>query len=224
MKSQEKLKAVIFGSSGLTGRFLTELLLKDNRYEQLTLFVRREVKVYHGKIRQIKFEPGKIEQISSEISGDQVFCCLGTTIKKAGTKESFFDTDHNLIVDIAKSSSKNRIPVFTVISSVGANPESRSFYLKTKGLTERALQIFEFECLNIMRPSMLLGLRHERRPVEEVGKVIFNSLGFLMIGSLKKYRPIHAETVAKAMISAANKYKGINILESDKIEVLGTDS
>lgn len=217
------LTAVIFGSSGLTGRFLTELLVKDNRYESLILFVRKEIKVYHGKIKQIIFNPDNLDGVLNEIKGDQVFCCIGTTIKKAGSKESFLETDHKLIVAIARASSNNGIPILTFISSIGANPESRNFYLNTKGITEVALKLLKFENLNILRPSLLLGLRPEYRQMEEFSKAMLKFLGFLMIGRFKKYRPIHAETVARAMVKVANENHGISIIESDKIEELGVN-
>jgi len=224
MTNQNKLTAVIFGSTGLTGKFLTELLIKDDRYERLVLFVRKESKVYHGKIRQVVFNPDRIEDVLPEINGDQLFCCLGTTIKKAGSQEAFYKTDHHLIVDIAKASKRNNIPVFTVISSLGANATSKNFYLNTKGNTEEVLKSIGFKTLSILRPSLLLGIRPERRPLEEISKVIFKALGFVMAGKLKKYKPVHAETVAKAMIISANGKPGLNILESDKIEILGSQN
>jgi uncharacterized protein YbjT (DUF2867 family) len=221
METNRKLTALVFGSSGLTGRFLTELLIKDPRYDKIILFVRKESNNYHGKTQQIVFNPDKIEDIKERIAGDQLFCCLGSTIKKAGSKEDFFKIDHHLVVNIAKASKSNGIKTFSVISSIGASPKSSNFYLNTKGLTEEVLQTLDFENLSILRPSMLLGLRSESRPMEEAGKVVFRVLGKLMTGKLKKYRPIHAETVARAMIVAANQNLKVNILESDKIEDLG---
>jgi uncharacterized protein YbjT (DUF2867 family) len=221
METTGKLTALIFGSTGLTGRFLTELLLKDARYDRIILFVRKESKNYHGKIQQIVFNPDRIEEIKDRITGDQIFCCIGSTIKKAGSKEEFFKIDHHLIVNIAKAAISNGIKVFSVISSIGASSKSSNFYLKTKGLTEDVLQSLDFENLSILRPSMLLGIRSESRPLEEAGKVVFRILGKLMTGKLKKYRPIHAETVARAMIMAANQTLKVNLLESDKIEELG---
>lgn len=221
MEKTSKLSALVFGSTGLTGSFLTELLSKDSQYERVIIFVRKEIKLYHGKIKQVVFNPERIEEIKHEIIGDQLFCCLGSTIKKAGSKEAFFKVDHHLIIDIAKAAKANGIKVFSLISSIGANPKSSNFYLNTKGLTEEVLKSMDFDNLVILRPSMLLGLRSENRPLEETGKVVFKALGKLMIGKLKKYRPIHAETVARAMIKIANQNQRIIILESDKIEETG---
>jgi uncharacterized protein YbjT (DUF2867 family) len=223
MKNPEMLTAIVFGGSGLTGRFLTELLVKDNRYTSILLFVRKEIKVYDGKIKQIIFNPDNLDNVLDEIKGDQVFCCIGTTIKKAGSKESFLEIDHKLIVSIAKASSHNGIPVLTFISSIGAKPESPNFYLNTKGITEEAIKILKFENLNILRPSLLLGLRPDHRHMEEFSKVMLKFLGFLLVGKFKKYRPIHAETVARAMIKVANENTGISVIESDEIEQLGVN-
>ncbi len=222
MEKEGKLTAIIFGSSGLTGRFLTELLLKDTRYDKLILFVRKEMPVYHGKIRQVIFDPDNISEKESEINGDQAFCCIGTTIKKAGSKEVFFKIDHDLVINLAKASFKKGIPGFTVISSIGANAGTSNFYLNTKGLMEEKLKSIGFKNLNILRPSMLLGLRSESRKLEEVGKVLMKALGFLLIGKLEKYKPVHAETVARAMINSANNNNhGTVIIESNSIQQLG---
>ncbi|MHC1774416.1 MAG: NAD(P)H-binding protein [Lentimicrobium sp.] len=221
MEKTLKLTALVFGSTGLTGNFLTEFLTKDSRYERIVIFVRKEIKLYHGKIKQVVFNPEKLEEIKHEIVGDQLFCCLGSTIKKAGSKEQFFKIDHHLVINIAKAAISNEIKTYSVISSIGANPKSSNFYLNTKGLTEEVLKSLDFENLNILRPSMLLGIRSESRPLEETGKVVFKALGKLMIGKFRKYRPIHAETVARAMIVSANQNLKVNILESDKLEELG---
>lgn len=221
MKNNPKLSALIFGGTGLTGRFLTELLIADARYDRITLFVRKEIPTYHGKVVQVLFNPGEPDKIAEMIEGDQVFCCVGTTIKKAGSKDAFFKTDHDLIRNIAAIAHRNKISTFTVISSIGADANSGNFYLRTKGMMEKSLKETGFPNLIILRPSMLLGLRRESRPAEEIGKRISKALGFLFVGRLSKYRPIHAETVARAMIIAASEIPGISIIESDRIETLG---
>lgn len=221
MTEKKELTALVFGSSGLTGKFLVELLLKDPGYSHIKLFVRKEMKVYHGKIRQVVFNPDEIDIIIPEITGDQVFCCLGTTIKKAGSQHAFYKTDHDLVLSIARAASFNSIPVFSVISSIGADPKSRNFYLKTKGLMEVDLKMLNLINLNIFRPSLLLGMRSETRLFEEVSKFLFKHFSFVFIGRFRKYRPVHAEIVAKAMISTAKEKQGVCIIESDKIEEIG---
>lgn len=224
MNNNPKLSAVIFGGTGLTGRFLTELLITDARYDRITLFVRKEIPLYHGKVNQVLFNPDIPEEVADKIEGDQVFCCLGTTIKKAGSKEAFYKTDHDLVSNIAKIAHKNSISTFAVISSIGASADSGNFYLRTKGDMEQTLREIGFNNLIILRPSILLGLRKESRPAENIGKNVSKALSFMFIGRIRKYKPIHAETVARAMIVAANQLKGISVLESDRIELSGTST
>ncbi|MGE5381990.1 MAG: NAD(P)H-binding protein [Omnitrophica WOR_2 bacterium] len=214
--------AVVFGASGLTGRFVTEHLIHDNRYSKILLFVREEIPVSSKKINQVIFNPEKVDSISSELIGDHLFCCLGTTIKKAGSKKVFYSIDHDLVVKIATIAAANNFRSFVVISSIGANYKSKNFYLNTKGKMEESLKSFKFENLSVVRPSILLGLRHERRMTEEVGKVLMKVIAPLLIGKLSKYRPIHSSTVAKSMIKLANLPSGVHIFESDQLEKLIT--
>lgn len=220
---EKKCTALVFGATGLTGHFVTEHLLADKRYDNIKLFVREEFNFPFGKVKQIVFNSANVEAIEKEISGDHLYCCLGSTIKKAGSREEFYNIDHNLVERIAKIAASNRVKSFVVISSVGANDKSGNFYLKTKGEMEESIKTFTFCNLSIVRPSMLLGIRHEKRMMEEVTKTIAKLVGRFMVGKLKKYKPIHASIVAKAMIELANKPKGMHIVESDKLEQLATN-
>lgn len=218
--NENKLTAIIFGATGLTGRFVLEHLLYDDRYSEIKIFVRKEIKVSSGKVRQILFRSESIDSISAQIKGDHLFCCLGTTIKKAGSKDTFYRTDHDLVERIAKYASVNKVSSFVVVSSIGANHNARNFYLNTKGKMEESIKTFQFNNLSIVRPSMLMGIRHEKRTMEEIGKFFGKLFAPLMVSGLRKYKPIHASTVAKAMIRLANKQRGIYILDSDKLEEL----
>ncbi len=220
--NENKLTAIIFGASGLTGKFVLEHLLYDNRYAEIKLFVRKELKVTSGKIKQILYRQDDMESVAQEIKGDHLFCCIGSTIKKAGSRDTFYKIDHDLVERIAKYASANKVASFVVVSSIGADHESRNFYLNTKGKMEESIKTFPFNNLSIVRPSMLLGIRHERRGLEEIGKIFGKLFAPLMVGSMRKYRPVHASTVAKAMIALANKPKGVNIVESDKLEEIAS--
>lgn len=215
-----KLTAIVFGASGLTGRFVVEHLINDIDYGEVRLFVRKELMINNTKIKQIVFDTDKLESFSNELTGDHLFCCLGTTIKKAGSKNNFYRIDHDMVERVAKIASHNKVKSFVVISSIGANRNSHNFYLKTKGQMEESIRTFHFNNLTIIRPSMLLGIRPEYRFGEEIVKKIFSLANPLMIGSLKKYRGIHASTVAKAMISLAKKSVGYKIIESDQLDNL----
>lgn len=216
----EKYTALVFGASGLTGRFLIEHLIGDPRYDTIKLFVREEINIPHGKITQVIYSPDRVEDFNNEIAGDHLFCCIGTTIKKAGSRDAFYKIDHTLVERIAKVASSNKVRSFVVISSIGANDRTSNFYLSTKGKMEESIKTFTFNNLSILRPSMLLGMRHEKRSMEEFGKTLAKAITPLLIGSFRKYRPIHASQVAQAMILLANKSKGIYIVESDEISNL----
>ena len=146
-----------------------------------------------------------------------MFCCLGTTIAAAGSKEAFRKIDFDLPVKIAEEASKNNIFSFLIISSLGADTKSSNFYYKTKGEMEKTIQKFSFRKISILRPSMLLGGRKEFRLGEIIGKELMRALSFVFVGSLKKYKAIHAQNVAKAMVEIANNDFGKTIFESDEI-------
>lgn len=220
MVNDKKLTGIVFGASGLTGHFVTEFLLADPRYDVVKVFTRRELKILSGKVKQVIFDEDNLNKVESEISGDHLFCCIGTTIKKAGSKEQFYKIDHNLVEKIAQSASANNVGSFSVVSSIGANHNSRNFYLGTKGKMEESIKTFNFDNLSIVRPSMLMGIRQEARPLEEIGKVMAKVVSPLLFGRMAKYKPIHAATVGKVMIYLANKGKGTYILESNEIEEL----
>jgi uncharacterized protein YbjT (DUF2867 family) len=220
MSYSTNLKAIVFGASGLTGSFVTNILAEDHRYEKVVLFVRNLLPLQNPKISQIPYDPENPEGVADIIRGNHLFCCIGTTIKKAGSKASFYRTDHDLVLNIGRIAAANGVSSFVLISSIGANPNSSNNYLRTKGAVENSLRRLNFNNLSIVRPSMLLGIRSEYRFGEEAGKFIMKIVQPLLIGKLKKYRGIHAATVAKAMIVAAFRENGIFVYESDRLEAL----
>jgi uncharacterized protein YbjT (DUF2867 family) len=216
LKTKEKT-ALVFGSTGLTGRELTSLLLLDEHYEKIKVFVRKSTGISNPKLIEIIDKLEDPDKIAAEIVGDDLFCCLGTTMKKAGSRKAFEWVDLELPVRIAAIASKNGIRKFLVVSSIGASLNSGSFYLRTKGVMEKKVLEFQFQQSNILRPSLLLGNREEFRFGETIGKVMFRIISFLFIGTLRKYRGIKASTVAKAMIKLANSDNSTTMIESDKI-------
>ncbi len=219
-KSKDKT-ALVFGYTGLTGGALTNLLLTDDRYTTVKIFVRKPVQNPHPKMEIILDDLTNINRINEKIKGDELYCCLGTTIKKAGSKEAFEHVDLDLPSDLAATAYANGVAKFLVISSLGANKSSGNFYLKTKGRMEEEISSYKFRQVSIFRPSLLLGRRDEFRFGEQAGKFIFQLLGFLFVGPLKKYRGIPAETVARAMITVANNIPARKIYPSDEISRLG---
>lgn len=212
--------ALVFGATGMVGRELTNLLLTDNRYVKVKVFVRKSLQINHPKLQEIVDELKEPEAISHEISGDHLFCCLGTTIKKAGSEKKFEWVDLELPTRIADIASINKISSFIIISSIGASTKSSTFYLRTKGAMENRIMGINFNKIHILRPSMLMGKREEFRFGEEAGKVVMKSLSFLFLGSLRKYKPIESGRVALAIIILANSAYPHVIVESDQIEEL----
>lgn len=213
--------AFVFGASGLVGKDLTKQLLNNHNYEKVVLVIRKPLVIINPKAQEISADQF-MEYDFSEINPKDVhvFCCIGTTIKKAETKDAFRKVDYELPLKIGSWLKENGIETFVVISSIGALATSGNFYLKTKGEMENALLALEIPHLFILRPSFLRGLRDEFRIAEEIVNIFSGLMNLLLYGSFKKYRPIQATKVAKAMIVLANSSEKEGIFESDKLEEL----
>jgi len=196
----------IAGASGLVGGHLLTLLLQE--FDQVAAVTRRPLGVSAPNLREIAFgDPLP--------ALDAAFCCLGTTIKKAGSESAFRRIDFDAAVAFARTSRAAGASSFAIVSSVDASPASSNFYLRVKGETEAAVVALGFERVTILRPSFLLGDRSESRPGEKIGIVIASALGFLFVGPLRKYRAVNAELVAAAMLK--DGWNGVRILEYDEI-------
>lgn len=211
--------ALIIGSTGLIGSQLLNSLLESKDYDKVITFVKRDSGKQHPKLSQHIIDFDQPQSYQELIAGDDFFCTIGTTIKKAGTKEDFKKVDFEYPQQFASLASKNKVKNFLLISSLGADKSSKNFYLKTKGEIENFLKNSDFESVSILRPSLLLGNRKEFRLGERVAGVFMKTVSFLFFGKLKKYKPIESKTVAKAllMIARENK-KGFHIYESDVIQ------
>ena len=217
--SQNKI-ALLFGATGLVGSHLQQLLENDARYSEVKIFTRRKTGEQAGKIKECVIDFEHLEKYEQDISGDDLFCCLGTTIKKAKTKSAFRKVDLEYPREIAAIASKNKVHSFSIISSLGADAGSSNFYLKTKGEMEGAVRQNHFERLSIVRPSILLGARDEFRLGETIGKGFMKIIApvLKLVKPFRKYAPIHARTVAAAMIELANQKEGKMIYESDEVQ------
>lgn len=216
-----KRTALVFGATGLIGTELVKQLAENETYEQVTAFVRHEPVVSHPKITRLLYNPENRADWVHLVKGNDLFCCLGTTMKKARTKENFEKADLHLPVFLAETAGSQNIERFIVVSSIGANPLSSSFYLRTKGKMEQMVRSFPDLRVIIVRPSMLLGKRQELRLGEELGKRIMKPAGWLLTGKWKKYRAIHASVVAMAMVRLATSDQSHDIVESDELQTLG---
>ncbi len=197
-------RALVFGATGLTGYQLTEQLLANKNYREIICVNRHPMGISHERLTEIIDDYTHLENLKIQTPIDDVFCCIGTTIKKAGSKESFKKVDLELPVAIAKLAADRKAEKLLVVSSIGAKAGSGNFYLRTKGEMEKEVLKIEGPLKTIIRPSMLLGERNEKRSAESFGQVLMKPLKLLMIGKLRKYKPIPAADVACAMIAIAN--------------------
>ncbi|MEC5142563.1 oxidoreductase [Chitinophaga sp. 212800010-3] len=214
--------AIVIGATGLTGTHLVAALLQDPAFSKVKVLVRQPWAHARPKLESIIVDFDDEAALASVLQGDILFCCIGTTIKKAGSQENFRAVDYAIPVRCATIAYTQGVSQFLVISSIGANERSRNFYLRTKGEMEVAVQDIKFQSLAIFRPSFLLGQRQEFRPGEWISKYLILLFYFLLQGKWKKYRGIKAATVANAMMIAAKEaIGGVSIYESDAIQLMG---
>ena len=215
--------ALVFGSSGLVGQQLVQQLIQNSAYQKIKLFVRKTPKIQNPKIEIVNTNFDNIEILSPEIKGDDCFFCIGTTKKNSPDKTEYQRVELDLPKKVANLAKKNNIHSFIFISSGYANSKSSGDYLRFKGLVEEELISLNFNNLGILRPSFLLGNRKEKRMGEKIGIIIFQLLSPLMMGPLKRMKPIHVKTVAGAMIKIAQSELNQTIFESDEIVKLNED-
>lgn len=219
-ESERKRIAVILGASGLVGEQLLGLLLESTRYGEVRALLRRSMGLQHAKLREHVVDFDKPDSLAPLLRAHDVFCCLGTTIKKARTRDAFYTVDFVYPVTAAKAAASNGARQFLVISAMGADARSRIFYNRVKGEMEEAVRRVSFEAVHIFRPSLLLGGRREFRPGEIVAGLFSRLLVPFMVGPLRKYRPIQARAVARAMMHVASADMPGGIYESDRIQEL----
>jgi uncharacterized protein YbjT (DUF2867 family) len=210
-------KALIAGSTGLVGNEILQQLLNDKRYIEIHVPGRRAPEVSDSRVI---FHPTDFMEPDNlpDIDMDEVYCALGTTIKKAGSKEKFRQVDFDAVINLARWAVTADVGHFVVISSIGAHPKSRSFYLRTKGQLEQVLKTCRLNNLTIVRPALLLGQRKEFRLGETISAWFIKPLRYILAGPFKKYRPIEAEQVAKAMIHLAkNRLGDTFVIENDRL-------
>ena len=211
--------ALVAGATGLVGRHCLQELLASDSYREVVAIGRRPVPLTHAKLRQIVVDFDDLT--SMNITADDVFCCLGTTMRKAGSREAFRRVDYEYPLRLARVALERGASHYLLVSSLGADGAARTFYLRVKGELEQALRELGFRTLSIFRPSLLLGARAEVRWGERLGALAFRAVRPLLSGPLRRYRPIEASTVARAMVAAAESGgSGCHIAESDEITAI----
>jgi len=200
--------ALIAGATGLIGQSLLHTLLDSKHYIKVIALVRRPLNIENAKLLESRIDYDNISELSINNKIDDVFCCLGTTIKTAGSQEAFTKVDYTYVVELAKWARKNNCQQFSAVSSVGATSKSSNFYLQTKGQMEDAITSLDLPAVHIFRPSLLLGKRNEFRLGEKVSEKLMLLFNPLMKGKLRKYKAIQAKDVAIAMYNKAQM--GVN--------------
>lgn len=216
--------ALVFGATGLIGSHLVEQLLQHSSYEQVKVFVRRKLEFEHPKLVQHVIDFDNLLAAGDLIVGDDIFCALGTTRAKSGSKEAFFKVDFTYVYEAARIGMAQGVNQFLLVSSVGADTNSLFYYSQVKGEIEQAVKNLDYWAIHIFQPSLLLGERNENRFGEEVAKKIGKVFDRITGNLLTKYSPIEAEAVAQAMIAAAQRLNaGIHTYKSEELQVLAEE-
>jgi uncharacterized protein YbjT (DUF2867 family) len=210
--------AIVLGGTGLTGSLLINRLLANDSYERIKLFSRKASGIKSEKIEEFVGDLLQLEHFKNDFTADEVFCCIGTTSAKTKDRVIYKAIDFGIPFTAARLARENKIPTFLVISSMGANTRSSIFYSRTKGEMEQAVLGENIPHTYILRPSLIVGKRAEKRMGESVGTVVLKITNALMVGRLKKYRAIEADCIAAAMIQLALSKPPSGIVKSDKLQ------
>lgn len=218
MEKIQMKTAIIAGASGLIGKQLLYNLIEAGEYETVIALVRKELPVASPKLKQVITNFDDLTSVQQFLKADDVFCCLGTTIKKAGSQAGFRKVDYKYCYNLAKETHQQGSQNFYLVSALGANPFSTIFYNRVKGETEEAIKHLSFNSFYIFRPSLLLGDRKEFRLGEKIAQLVMKPFSAFMLGGLKKYKPIEALLIAKTMYKVAQKNaKGVIVIENEFI-------
>ncbi len=214
----KKKTALLVGATGLIGNELAQVLLQSENYREVIVVGRRTLHIDNPKLTEILVDFEKLADVTDRLLADDVFCCLGTTIKQAKSKEAMYKVDVEYPLTIANLAHANGAKQFSVISAMNANPNSLFSYSKMKGELEKKLVGIPYESIAILRPSLLLGKRAEFRLGERAAAVIVTIIPFVFVGPLKKYKAIEGKDVALAMYNIAQLDKqGVTIYQSERL-------
>ncbi|MEO8307552.1 MAG: hypothetical protein ABI616_05885 [Pseudomonadota bacterium] len=213
--------ALLAGGSGLVGSELLRQLLMATDYSRVYAVSRRPLPFDNPRLAN-RIVP--LEETRARLAGmrcDDAFCCIGSTRRSAGSVEEREKVDLDLVVSFARAAHSFGATQLIVISSAGANPQSRNAYLGVKGRLEVALRDLRFASLQIMRPGLLLGTRSDVRPLELVATLFMPLVNPLLLGAMAQYRGIAARDVAAAMLAAARaQRRGVNVYAGQALRAL----
>jgi uncharacterized protein YbjT (DUF2867 family) len=204
--------ALVAGATGLVGQHLVQRLLVSGAYDHIKLLTRREVPIDDARVENVISNYSNLDSLGKKLQADDVFCCLGTTLKKAGSRAAFEKVDYQMVVDLARSTLAQGAKQFMVVSAAGTSEHSPSFYSRVKAHMERDVAAIGFDTVHIVRPALLIGAREESRPAEHISQMLMPLFNPLLLGSLKKYRSVRGEDVADALLQLARREtRGVHI-------------
>jgi uncharacterized protein YbjT (DUF2867 family) len=214
--------ALLLGATGLVGGHCLDQLLADETYTHVTTLGRRPLQQTHARLTHHVIDFDKLADVADVLAADDVFCCLGTTIKQAGSQEAFRTVDFTYPFEVARIALVKGAHQYLLVSALGANSSSVFFYNRVKGETEDAIRALDYEGVYIFRPSLLTGNREEKRRGEQIAEAVLNTFSFALYGPLRSFRPTAARDVAAAMIRVAKQQPGgVQIYEPEAISVDG---
>lgn len=217
--------ALVIGATGLVGSNLVKQILYDEHYSNVKVAVRKKLPLEHQKLEQHIIDFDNIHNFDEVFRVDDIFCCIGTTIKKAGSQEAFIKVDYNYAFEAAKQGLLNDAAKFLIISSIGADSDSSIFYKRVKGDIEDSVSKLGYNTVIVFRPSLLVGNRNEFRLGEKLGCLFMKLFSVFLTGKYKKFKAINASDVAKAMLNVAKgNAEGVHIYESDSIQAIADGS
>ena len=215
-----KETVILIGATGLTGGKLLDLLIADTTVKKVKVFGRSSTNKSHPKLEEYVGNMFQLQHFTKVFTGDIVFCCIGTTKAKTPNKETYKKIDYGIPVAAARLAKRNGISVFEVISALGADAQSNTFYNKVKGEMERDILALGIENTYIFQPSLIGGDRSEKRFAERMAQVVMGTFSFLVP---KKYKIIESGIIAKAMLHVANNGYSNVIIENDEIKDIAGD-
>jgi uncharacterized protein YbjT (DUF2867 family) len=211
--------ATLIGGTGLTGSCLVRHLLADPAITAVISVSRHSLNISHAKLEEVVVSDlAEIPSTASRIRGHIYFCCLGTTIGKAGSKENFERVDHDAILAFAKIAKTHEAQSFALVSAMGANASSMFFYNQVKGRTEDDVRTLGLRSVVIFRPALLVGPRREFRPAERIATVTLVPLSQLLPARARKSLVTKAETLAMRMLAEGKAaLAGVHVVQAKDI-------
>lgn len=206
-------KAILLGATGYVGAYLLEELLHNKAYDKVTIITRKDFPMEHPKLDKLIGDYDTLPAIKAAVTGDDIFIAIGTTKSKTPDRKQYYQIDHDYPVLAARIAKENGATAVFLVTAVSSNADSKIFYIKTKGETERDIVALDFEHTHIFRPSMIMGQRKEKRIAERIFQKIWSVIDPLFAGKKwSKYKGILGKDIARAMNAAGTE-------KSDKLKI-----